>query len=199
VVKDSNALDLDELLEHELKDVGLEPIMDLVVQHSWWVPTKVYKGVQVVYPQTRRRRGVGEKRGDTIDGIRLWNNEPANYAFWTALGERRDRVKNFNVCHIYEKSVWDPLHFTNLANLTAFPKSLQSLSEWPPVRKLLEYHSYKSYWYKGPSETVPARPDYYPVHWQHQSDLPQAQLEAVVMRLKTQRTTRPQFKGVAND
>ncbi len=194
MVKDSNALDLDELLEHELKEVGLEPITDLIAQHSWWVPPKVYKEIQVVYPQTRRRRGTGEKRGDTIDGIRLWNNEPANYAFWTALGEQRDKVKNFYVCHIYEKSVWDPLHFTNLANLTAFPKSLQSLSEWRPIRDVLKYHSFSTYGYTGPGSVRPQRPIYYPNRWPHLSDTPSGRIEVVVKRLKEQTTTRPQFR-----
>ncbi len=196
MVKDSNALDLDELVEHDLREVGLKPIMDLVAQHSWWVSPKVYKEIQVVYPKTRRRRGTKEKRNDVINGIRLWNNEPANHAFWMALGEGKDRVKNFYVCHIYPGSVWNPDHFTNLANLTAFPKSLQSLSEWKPVQDLLKYHSFKTYGYTGPNNVSLHEPVYYPKTWRHGSDPPTSRIDMLVKRLKEQAEKRPQFMGL---
>ena len=194
--KISNALDLEELLEHDLQDVGLKPIMDLVSQHSWWVSPKVYKEIQVVYPQTRRKKGIKEKRGDVVGGIRLWDNQPASHAFWMALGEDRRRVVNFYVCHIYERSVWDPNHFTNLANLTAFPKCLQSLSEWKPVRELLKYHSFISLGYKGPNGGEPPKPKYYPLVWQHQGNPSPKEFDKIVTKLNEQRNKRPQFRGI---
>lgn len=195
MVKDSNALDLEELLEHDLQDVGLKPIMDLVAHHSWWVSSKVYREVQVVFPQTRRKKGINEKRGDVVDGIRLWDNQPASHAFWMALGEDRRAVVNFYVCHIYEGSVWEPNHFTNLANLVAFPKCLQSLSEWRPVRMLLKYHSFRSFGYKGLGELEPSAPKYYPLPWRHQRDPSSADLKKIVTKLRGQREKRPQFWG----
>jgi len=187
---------LDELVEQDLKGMGLQSIMDLVARHSWWVSPKVYEEIQVVYPRTRRTRGTKEKRGEVVDGVCLWDNQPANHAFWLALGENTRRVKNFFVCHIHEASVWNPFHFTNLANLTAFPRSLQSLSEWGPVRALLKYHSFKSYDYEGPMRIEPAKPTYYPPHWRHQVDPPPQELATLIRKLREQLERRPQFRGL---
>jgi hypothetical protein len=195
MVKDRNALDLEELLEHDLQDAGIRVIMDLVAQHSWWVSTKVYREIQVVYPRTRRKKGITEKRGQIVNGIRFWDNQPASYAFWMALGKDRKNVSNFYVCHIYEESVWDPNHFTNLANLTAFPKCLQSLSEWNPVREVLKYHSFKVFGYEGPKSIEPPCPKYYPLIWRHHGDLSLKEFESVIVRLKEQKARRPQFKS----
>jgi len=195
LVKDANALDLDELVEYGLKDSGIKPVLGLVAEHSWWVSPKVYREIQVVYPETRRKRGTRETRGQVIDSIRIWYNEPANHAFWMAMGQSVNRVKNFNVCHIYERSVWDPRHFTNLANLCGFPMCLESLSEWRPVRDLLKYHSFKSYGYKGPNGEEPSRPSYYPPYWRHQVDPSREEVDSIVWRLKAQMERRPQFRG----
>jgi hypothetical protein len=182
-------------LEHDLKDVGIRPIMDLVARHSWWVSPKVYKEMEVVYPLTRRKKGTSEKRNQVVGGIRLWDNQPASHAFWLALGEDTRRVENFYVCHIYEGSVWDLAHFTNLANLVAFPKCLQSLSEWRPVTEVLKYHSFATYGYKGPNGRQPQKPKYYPYVWQHQANFSGTELERIVNRLREQRENRPGYKG----
>ncbi len=129
----------------------------------------------------------------------MWNNEPANAAFWMALGESRRKVKNFYVCHIYEGSVWDPNHFTNLANLTALPKCLESLSEWTPVRGLLKYHSFKRYGYKGPNGSEPQKPNYYPGSWGHQVDPAHDQLDLILSKLGEQRKRRPQFRSTEEE
>jgi len=176
--------------------MGIKSIMDLVAQHSWWVSPKVYEEIQIVYPRTRRTHGTKEKRGELLEGVCLWDNQPANHAFWLASGETSRRIKNFFVCHIYEASVWNPLHFTNLGNLTAFPKCLQSLSEWGPVRGLLKYHSFKTYGYRGPMEIEPAKPNYYPRYWRHQSDPSPQELTTLVRKLKEQVERRPQYRGV---
>ena len=194
MVKHSNALDLNELLQHELGNAGLRPIFDLVAQHSWWVSPKVYREIQVVYPKTRRKKGVLEKRGSVVNGIRLWDNQPASRAFWMALGQDPSKVKNFYVCHIYEGSVWDPGHFTNLANLTAFPTSLQSLSEWPPVSELLKYHSFAVFGYEGPSKKAHGKPDYYPSVWHHQQNPNPMEASIIIRKLKEQASKRPEFR-----
>jgi hypothetical protein len=194
LVKDSNAVDLDELVEHDLTEIGIKPLMDLVAQQSWWVSPKVFREVAVVYPLTRRNRGIHEKRGTIIGQIRLWYNEPANHAFWLALGENEHRFKNFFVCHIYEGSVWDPLHYTNLANLAALPRGLQSLTEWGPIRNLLKYHSYVSFGYAGPNGTEPLKPKYCPTNWRHQIDPSSDKLNEIIAKLKGQQKSRPQFR-----
>ena len=194
MVKDHNALNLDELLEHDLKGAKLKPIIDLVARHSWWVSPKVYREIQVIYPKTRRKKGTTEKRGALINGVRIWDNQPANHAFWLAIGKNRNRVKNSFVCHIYEDSVWDPEHFTNLANLVAFPKGLQSLSEWTPIRRLLKYHSFIIYGYKGLNQLEPPKINYYPQGWQNQMNHSPSEHERIVNKLKNQRETRPEYR-----
>ena len=190
MVKDRNALNLDELLEHDLKEPEIKLIIDLVAQHSWWVSPKVYREIQVIYPKARRKKGTTEKRNELINGIRTWDNQPANHAFWLAIGKDRKNIKNSFVCHIYEGSVWDPKHFTNLANLVAFPKGLQSLSEWSPIRRLLKYHSFIIYGYKGPNRLEPLKINYYPQIWRNQMNHSLKELEIIVNKLKNQRETR---------
>jgi len=189
-MKDINALDLDKLLQHDLSEKDLKSILDLAAQASWWVNPSVYQAIQIVYPKTRRKKGQ-ESRGQLIDGIRLWFNEPAKDAFWFALGKNPKEVTNFYVCHIYENSVGDPAHFTNLANITAFPKSLQSLSEWKPVADVLKYHSFKIYGYRGPKDEIPTPPKYYPESWQHVSYPSQEDIKKIIGKLKDQSIRRP--------
>ena len=198
-MKDSNALNLEELLQHDLKETGLKSIIDLVSHHSWWVSPRLYKEIQIVYPQNRRKKGINERRGMVVDGVMLWDNQPASYAFWSALGRNRNKVTNYYVCHVYEESVWDPHHYTNLANLTAFPKCLQSLSEWTPVRELLKYHSFKTYGYKGPKDVTPEYHEYYPLLWKNESGLNMQELERIMDKLKEQRQRRPQFRSNQNN
>jgi len=99
------------------------------------------------------------------------------------------------ICHIYDNSVHDPEHFTNLANLTAFPQCLQSLTEWGPVSAVLKYHASKVYGYKGPAGSIPPPPVHYPFVWSHQLELPPERLVKVVNYLREQRSKNPQYSG----
>ena len=148
----------------------------------------------MIYPKTRRKKGK-EERGQIIDGIRLWKNEPAQHALWLALGIRKDKIKNSCVCHIYENSVGDPAHFTNLANMTAFPKSLQSLSEWKPISDVLKYHSYKIYGYTGLENKIPETPEYYPESWTCIHAPNSEEMTKIIRKLQEQSTTRPTFNS----
>jgi len=187
-------LDLNELVQHELGAEGLSPMFDLAAKHSWWVSPKVYCEIQVVYPRTRRKKGLAEKRGQLIGGIRLWDDRPASRPFWMAPGQDPSKVKNFYVCHIYEGSVWDPQQFTNLANLTAFPVSLQSLTEWLPVLELLKYHSFIVFGYTGNSGKEPKKPNCCPRVWRHQHELDPIGTSMIVRKLNEQATKRPGFR-----
>lgn len=189
-MKDIDALDLDKLLHDNLDEKDLNSMLNLISQVSWWVNPDVYHSVPVVYPKTRRKKGK-ELRGEIINGIRLWLNEPAKDAFWFALGKKPKEIMNFYICHIYENSVGDPEHFTNLANITAFPKSLQSLSEWKPVSDLLKYQSYKLYGYTGPENKIPTTPKYYPESWQYVSEPSHSEKERIKEKLRQQCTKRP--------
>jgi len=194
-MKDIDALDFEKLLQQELSEDDLEIIIDLVSRVSWWVNPDIYQIIQVVYPKTRRKKGGQEKRYQVIDGIKLWENQPASAAFWSALGKTAKQFKNFHVCHIYEESVLNPDHFTNLANITAFPKSLQSLSEWKPIADVLKYHSYKIYGYRGPEGKIPTMPKYYPKSWKHVSNLNQENITIIIDKLKYQSISRPTFSS----
>ena len=145
MAKDENAHDLDEFVQHSLGRDGIKPIIDWVARFSYWVDPEVVKAVPVVFPKTRRARPKEQKRS-VIDGVSVWANEPASKAFWTAYGSHPathtpSDYRNFVLCHIYEGSAHDPEHFTRLANLTVFPKCLESFSEWDPVRDVLKWHS----------------------------------------------------------
>jgi len=183
-------MDLDVLLEHDLSEQDLGSIIDFVARASWWVSPSVYQSIQVVNPKARRNRGK-EERGQIIDGVRLWYNEPAQKAFWLALDKNKEKIKKSYVCHIYDGSVWDPAHFTNLANMTAFPKCLQSLSEWKPITEVLKYHSYKIYGYTGPENKIPTIPKYYPELWLHVSNPNQNEVQKIIGKSKEQSTKRP--------
>jgi len=169
-------------------------VFELIARHSWWVSPRVYHAIRVVHPKTRRRHAK-ESRGKIVDGIRLWYNEPAQRALWLALGHRKP--KHAVTCHIYEESVGDPKHFTNLANMTALPTCLGSLSEWEPVQELLKYHSFKVFGYKGPKRKTPPKPSYYPKKWRHQVDPPNA--EVLVRELRRQRLLRPRGLRSSSD
>jgi len=193
-MKDVNTLDLEEILLRDLSEQDLRSILDLVAHTSWWVSPIVYQAIQVVYPKTRRKKGK-ETRGQIVNGIRLWFNEPAQYALWFAFGMNKGKIKNSYVCHIYENSVTDPDHFTNLANMTALPKCLQSLSEWKPIAEVLKYHSYKIYGYKGPENKIPTTPKYYPEVWQHVNNPNQEAIKKLIEKLKEQSSIRPTFNS----
>ena len=183
------AFDLNESLRKDWGERGMRLVFDLIANHSWWVSPKIYRKIPVVYPKSRRRQG-SEKRGQVVDGIRLWYNESAQRAFWIALGCRKP--KHSVICHIYEESVGNPKHFTNLANLIALPTCLGSLSEWEPVQSLLKYHSFRVFGYTGPKEKVPTKPKYYPAPkaWRHQEN--PTNVDELVEKLKRQRSLRPQ-------
>jgi len=194
-MKNIDALDFNEFLIDSLSEQSLKSLIDLVAQVSWWVSPIVYQSIQIVYPKTRRARGNQETREQEIDGIRLWDNQPAAIAFWFAVGKTKDDIKNADICHIYDESVWEPDHFTNLANISAFPKSIASLSEWKPIADVLKYHSYKIYGYTGPTNKIPSIPKYYPELWQHIDNPNENKTKKIIYKLKDQSIRRPMCRG----
>ena len=182
------SLDHDDILKDSIMEEDLKLLIDVISRASMWVNPNIYKSIKIVYPKTRRKRGVKEKSGQIINGVRLWDNQPASAALWRALG---GKISHSHVCHIYEGSVWSPDHFTNLANITAFPKGIASLSEWEPIADVLKYHSYQIYGYKGPEDKIPEKPEYYPKIWEN-VDLPsQEEIDYRIAILKEQSRNRP--------
>lgn len=197
MAKAENAHDLDEFVMHSLGRDGIKPIIDWVARFSYWVDPNVVKKVPIVFPKARRARPKEQKRS-VIDGVAVWANEPASKAFWTAYGARPAThtptdYRNFVLCHIYEGSAHDPGHFTRLANLTVFPRCLESFSEWDPVREVLKWHSYQLYGYTGPKEVVPNPPSYYPARWPEVKMLGPANLVSVVDALQSMGSKRPRY------
>lgn len=205
MAKQEYAHDLDEFVQHALGEEGIRTIVDWVTRFSYWVAPALYEEVRVVFPRTRRLRS-GEEKRSVVDGVAVWANEPASYAFWKAFGADPTpysprKYRNFVLCHIYEGSAYDSSHFTNLANLTVFPRCLESFSEWTPIRAVLEWHSYKLYGYTGPKGVVPAEPSYYPSFWSGVSDLEPQEVHRLATRLRELGTSRPTFytKAVAQE
>lgn len=191
--KVENAHDLDEMVQHSLGKEGLRAIIEWVARFSYWVPPEVYQEIQVVFPETRRKHTSRERRGQVVDGVRVWENQPARYAFWHAYGDSPTRYRNYVVCHIYEGSPYLPEHFTNLANLTILPTCLESFSEWVPIRAVLKWHAYRTYGYLGPAEVVPRQPEYSPAIWPGVRRLDPETARRIVSDLKERRERRPAY------
>ena len=198
MAKDPDATDLDAELEASLSDEEFRIIIGLIARHSRWVRPEVYEEVPVVYPRARRMvkgeaanfKGTRRKM-DEKTGLMICDNTAASQAFWWARGTRRKKVKNFNVCHIYAGSVGYPEHFTNLANLTAVPKSLESMTEWGPVNAVLKRRSFELYGYTGPDGTTPAAPDLHRLPWR--PIRPLKPIPEIIQDLQKQRDRRPTY------
>ena len=193
--KVENPEDLDKMVQHSLGKEGLRIIVDWVARFSRWVSPEVYREVQVVFPKTRRKHVPRERRGQVVDGVRVWENQPAREAFWQAYDDRSTRYRNYIVCHIYEGSAHLPDHFTNLANLVMLPKCLESFTEWIPIRGLLEWHSYCTYGYSGPDGEGLRQPDYYPAVWPGVRRLSSERVERIVADLKRKREKRATYRS----
>lgn len=198
MAKREDAVDLDRQLAEVAGPHGLRVLSDWIAATSLWTDPEVYKQIQLVYPRTRRRHSGEEFRAE-VEGFTVWRNEPAARAFWRArgvstggAGSPRD-FRNSHLCHIYEASAHDPDHYTNLANLVAVPRALAYVTEWSPIRKLLQWNAFQLYHYRGPRGASPSKPSYVPVPWPGVKKLTAGELQAVVSRLKRARSEHPNF------
>jgi hypothetical protein len=197
LAKAADAVDLDDLLRNDLRRRRIHDLINLVAKHSRWVPRRVYRGIHVVYPKTRRRSGRERREDVDENGNMLWTNEPVRHAFLMAVGIPSQKIRNLTVCHIYREGVRDSKHYTNLANLAGFPKALSSCSEWAPIQAVLKYRSFRLYHYRGPSNEVPPKPEYFPKDtlWQYPKNLNPQTLRKTVHDLRWQARNRPQFRN----
>jgi len=197
IIKSERLLDNEDFNDNfnrSIEDPTLRiKIMQLVVDNSLWVDPRVYDSIQVVFPKTIRRSRK-QKRGDVDDnGNTIWNNEPARWAFWNALGLNYYGLKNSYICHIYEGSVTSPEHFTNLANIVAFPRAIQSLSEWLPINDILKYRSYELFHYSGPDEIIPSKPENYDQLNFKEFYYNNEELNKIIMKLKITCMNKPGY------
>jgi len=188
------SLDFNDLFNKSVDNSELRIIiMQLVVENSLWVDPYVYDKIQVVFPKTKRRSGK-QKRGEVDEeGNTIWNNEPAKWAFWNALGLNYNGLKNSYICHIYGGSVTKPEHFTNLANMVALPRAIQSLSEWPPINDILKYRSYEIFHYNGPEKGLPSKPDLYEHIIFKKTNTNNDELNDIIEKLKKWRSNKPDY------
>ena len=196
MAKHPDAEDVEAAFLDSLGKPGIRQMLDWLARFSLWVDPAVYrnKKIRVVYPKTRRKKS-REKKKECVDGAKLWTNEPPQEAFFRAIGSKRSHYKNYNLCHLYEGSAYLPKHYTNLANITAVPKSLASLTECSPVQEVLKWHSYQLLGYKGPKGKAPWKPSYYPATWRGIKRLDSDILATVLNDLKYQVTHKPHYTG----
>ncbi len=197
MAKLASAVNLDERLHALMGSDGVRLVSNWIAASSLWTNPDVYRGIQVIYPQTRRLSGKEVFRSQ-ISGLTVWRNEPAKDAFWTAYGvsmggtspREYDRA---HLCHIYEQSAHHPEHYTNLGNLVVVPDALDSFTEWSPVRNLLKWRSFELYSYRGPAGVSPSRPSYVPTTWPGVKELDSEQVAATVERLARMRREHPSY------
>jgi hypothetical protein len=196
LAKHPNAKDLEDLLWETASPRERKVMLDLVASNSMWVSKSVCTKIGTVFPQTIRT-SKREDRGRVVNGLTLYDNHPAQDAFWAAIGSNGRHFENANVCHVYsERGVQDPQHFTRLANLLVLPKSLASLSDSDvgPVRDILRYRTYKLYGYRGPDRKRPPRPAYYPKVWAQSSELDPQTESRVLTKLRRWKKERPWYR-----
>jgi len=165
--------------------------IDFIAKIAIWTDPRIVKEIQVVYPLTRRKSGVKEKRNTVVNGLRVWDNQPARLALRIALGH--EKTRGVCTCHIFQETVHNPRYFSNLANLIEVPKDFESLTELECVNRVLMYRSYELY---GPIDLngeVPSKPQYYPRKWRTYEIMPK-EVKKRIEKLKRQRRTRPEFR-----
>ncbi len=172
---------------------ALSLVLDLVARHSLWVDPAVARAVPVVFPKTARAVKGHGRQGQVVDGVRLWANQPAQDAFYGALGSTARHFKGAALCHIYPRSPQDPRHFTRLSNLVAVPASLGAFTEAPPVLAALKRRAFELYGYRGPHRRTPPIPPGRPAAWAPPGLLRAALRRQTVGRLRHWRATRPMY------
>lgn len=194
---------LDALFAADLSARGeLQPLLDLVGRFAIFLDPRVVRAVPVVYPKTARIASGRQHQGQVSKGIRYWTNQPAEAAFFAAMGVNPERYTGHIVCHVYPGSPSSPQHFTNIANLFIVPTTLASFTEWGPVLAALQWRAFELYGYSGPAKTRPAPPAFLPRKWRAPSRLGVALLKGVTLKLLTARRERPMYiqprRGIAD-
>jgi hypothetical protein len=144
-----------------------------VASTGLWAHPKVHQyllkenGTGAFFPNTRRYRiNIGERKCQLLNGYRLDDNSYANHAVKQALGLNRGDTKGFEACHIWPGSTYDPDCHTVIANLILLPRPLAGLSDhFSDIQAILKYRAFQLYGWFPPKETVPLRPDSYPIEW----------------------------------
>jgi hypothetical protein len=192
----SASWNVNDVFERDLRAPGggarMAFLLQLVARHTWFVDPRVASAVPTVFPRTARGRLGAYRTGQEKGGITYWENQPAKYAFFAAIGSTQRDFTNFNVCHVWPGSTGDPRHFTRLANLAVVPRTLWRFTDWGPVQENLQRRSFELCGFAGPRGKKPARPGDYPDAWLE--PVVANDPEAVVKYLRRLRATSPRFK-----
>lgn len=165
-----NRVNADDLIDKAIRKYNID-FGKLIAATSIWANKEVHEyllkenGTGAWRPNIRRFRKK-EKRRTYIDGIFLDDNTYVNKFIKTALGFDQDKFINFEVCHIWENTCYDPRYHSTIANLVLLPRSLAGLSDHNQnISDILKYRSYKLYKWKPSERSEPTRPDNYPNNW----------------------------------
>lgn len=162
--------DADRMLEEALEKHG-NILGILVAETAIWANPAVHHrlikqtGNAAKYPHIRRARGKGEKRGQTIDGIRLDDNTYANKTIKWAIGGQ-ELFKGYEACHIWDGTCYSEKYHTVIANLVLVPRALAGITDHhAPTKRILQYRAYKIYdWYPD-GKDQPTMPEPYVSCW----------------------------------
>ncbi|OGB29989.1 MAG: hypothetical protein A3F78_22725 [Burkholderiales bacterium RIFCSPLOWO2_12_FULL_61_40] len=118
-----------------------------------------------IYPDVRRARGQGEKRGQIVDGVRLDDNTYANGAMKRAAGLGKS-AEGFEVCHIWPRTCYDARYHTAVANIVLLPRALAGLSDHDiEIQTALQYRAFELYGWYPEGRKPPVKPEFYPSKW----------------------------------
>ena len=166
-----------------------------VVENASFAPPSIVKAQPLPFPLARRvRPNTTEQRGRLQDGEWLVNNTPASRALLLAIGRPvTGAVEGATTNHIWDGAAYSPAHYSHLAGLVLVPLCFSSLVDAPPIRGLLQRHTYERTGYCGPPGTPPPPSSLMPTRWPELVHLSPAQEAHIVARLHRWRLTRPGY------
>lgn len=156
-----------DVLREVATHLGID-LCSLVAGCAFWAPNEENTKVPKFPKICRARKGKGEKRRETVDGITFDDNTYANKALKAALKHavRFEGFKGFAVCHIWPDTCYDPRYHTLLANLVLLPSALASLTDhYDEIEKCLQYRSWELYKWHPQEKKQPKKPRSYPENW----------------------------------
>jgi hypothetical protein len=170
----------------------LRTVLSWVVRHSYFAPVRVEAACP--HPLTHHRRPHrGERLGRRSDGTVLVTNTAAARVLLVSLGTNSNLVRRAVADHIYPDAPYLPAHFAHLGGLVLLPQALSSIADAPPIRAILQRHSFERTGYKGPAGREPPRPAWMPNSWPENRTLTRAQEDRAIKLLRGHRRSPPKW------
>ena len=164
----------DEEVERALEKLQCSHLPLLIARTSLWATKQEYeaclaKGSPAEKPHIRRKKP-GEMRGKQEDGSRLDDNNYPNSQMKASLKARGIIPVDYETCHIWEGTCYDPRYHTCYANLVLLPRAIASLSDHSDnIKAILRYRAFEVFGFKPEGMADPVRPSNYPAEseWQN--------------------------------